>query len=211
MLSSNQAVTTPLQPLPSLRGHYAGFVTRTLAFLLDLLLVVVSLTATAFIIQLLLQFFGLDELARALFQPAETVRSSPTVALLRWLLVIITSNLTFIVYVIFLWLLVDKTIGQALLGLRVVRVDGRALTLGPAIRRVVGMYIAILPLFLGFLWVLLDDRRQGWHDKIADTVVVYDWEARLGRQLRQWLARQQASHGASTAAPPAEPPSISSP
>jgi uncharacterized RDD family membrane protein YckC len=126
------------------------------------------------------------------------------------LLVIIISNLTFIVYVIFLWLLVDKTIGQALLGLRVVRVDGRALTLGPAIRRVVGMYIAILPLFLGFLWVLIDDRRQGWHDKIADTVVVYDWEARLGRRLRQWLARQQASHGASTAAPPAEPPSISS-
>ncbi len=190
VLSSNQAVTTPLQPLPSLRGHYAGFVTRTLAFLLDLLLVVASLTTTMLITQLLLNFFGLTDLARAIFQPSEATQPSPTMALVRWLLVIVGSNLTFIVYVIFCWLLVDKTIGQALLGLRVVRVDGRALTLGPAVRRVIGMYLAILPLFLGFLWILIDDRRQGWHDKIADTVVVYDWEARLGRRLRQWLGRQ---------------------
>ena len=193
VLSSNQAVTTPLQPLPSLRGHYAGFVTRTIAFLIDLLLVVASLTTVMLITQLLLNFFGLSDLARALFQPAEATQPSPWVALFRWLLVIIGSNLTFIVYVIFFWLLMDKTIGQALLGLRVVRVDGRALTLGPAVRRVIGMYLAILPLFLGFLWILIDDRRQGWHDKIADTVVVYDWEARLGRQLRQWLARRAQS------------------
>ena len=176
--------------IPSLRGHYAGFVTRTLAFLLDLLLVVASLTTAMLITQLLLNFFGLSDLARALFEPADATQTSPWVALARWLLVIVGSNLAFVTYVIFSWLLVDKTIGQALLGLRVVRVDGSTLTIGPAIRRVLGMYIAILPLFLGFLWVLIDDRRQGWHDKIADTVVVYDWEARLGRRLREWLARQ---------------------
>lgn len=142
------------------------------------------------ITQLLLNFFGLSDLARALFEPADATQTSPWVALARWLLVIVGSNLAFVTYVIFFWLLVDKTIGQALLGLRVVRVDGRSLTFGPAIRRVLGMYLAILPLFLGFLWVLIDDRRQGWHDKIADTVVVYDWDARIGRWLREWLARQ---------------------
>lgn len=58
-------------------------------------------------------------------------------------------------------------------------------------RRVLGYYISFLALFLGFLWVLVDDRRQGWHDKIADTIVVYDWEARLGKRMREWLARRQ--------------------
>jgi uncharacterized RDD family membrane protein YckC len=176
--------------IPSLRGHYAGFVTRTVAFVLDVLLVVGVLTAVMLITQLLLSFFGLDELARAIFEPDAAAQTSPWMALLRWLLAILVSNLAFAIYVVFFWLLVDKTMGQALLGLRVVRVDGRSLKIGAAFRRVLGMYISILPLFLGFLWVLVDDRRQGWHDKIADTVVVYDWEARLGRQLRDWLARR---------------------
>ena len=36
-------------------------------------------------------------------------------------------------------------------------------------------YIASgLPLFLGFVWIAIDRRKQGWHDKIAGTVVVYD-------------------------------------
>jgi uncharacterized RDD family membrane protein YckC len=30
---------------------------------------------------------------------------------------------------------------------------------------------------LGFFWILIDDRRQGWHDKIAGTLVIYTWEA----------------------------------
>jgi uncharacterized RDD family membrane protein YckC len=36
----------------------------------------------------------------------------------------------------------------------------------------------MIPLFLGFFWILIDDRRQGWHDKIAGTCVVYTWHAR---------------------------------
>jgi uncharacterized RDD family membrane protein YckC len=32
--------------------------------------------------------------------------------------------------------------------------------------------------FLGFLWILIDNRRQGWHDKMAGTCVIYNWPAR---------------------------------
>ena len=46
----------------------------------------------------------------------------------------------------------------------------------PSIRQLVlrylGYYLATLPLLLGLLWVAFDPRKQGWHDKLADTVVV---------------------------------------
>ncbi len=70
------------------------------------------------------------------------------------------------------------------------RSNGEKLSFWRAVRRAVGYALAALPLFLGFFWILMDDRRQGWHDKLADTVVVYDWNARLGRRVREWLARR---------------------
>lgn len=183
-------------PLPSLRGFYAGFVTRSIAFAIDLILIAVTQITILFLVRLLLDFFGLDQLARAIFEPTETTNVSVFITIPRWVIAFIGSGFLFALYSISMWLLVDKTLGQALLGLRVLRTDGRPLTLGPAIRRVLGYYISFLALFLGFLWVLVDDRRQGWHDKIADTIVVYDWEARLGKRMREWLARRQAEREA---------------
>lgn len=197
-----------VNPSSSLRGHYAGFITRAIAFVLDLLLIVATQVTVLLITRLLLNFFGLDDLAAAIFEPTESTRNSWLITSLRWGFAIFGSSILFTIYVISLWLLVDKTLGQALLGLRVVRTDGRSLTFIPALRRVVGYYISFFALLLGFLWVLIDDRRQGWHDKIADTVVVYDWDARLGRRLRDWLNRQQEAHRTETIVlnTPPEPP-----
>ncbi len=38
--------------------------------------------------------------------------------------------------------------------------------------RYLGYYVSIIPLFLGIIWVAFDKRKQGWHDKLAGTVVV---------------------------------------
>jgi len=38
--------------------------------------------------------------------------------------------------------------------------------------RYIGYYIATIPLGLGIFWVAFDKRKQGWHDKMANTVVV---------------------------------------
>jgi uncharacterized RDD family membrane protein YckC len=65
-----------------------------------------------------------------------------------------------------------------LLGLRVVTIEGRRLTVWRAILRFLGYMLAALPFFLGFAWILVDNRRQGWHDKIAGTYVAYIWAAR---------------------------------
>ena len=38
--------------------------------------------------------------------------------------------------------------------------------------RYLGYYVSLLPLGLGFLWILWDPRKQGWHDKLAHTIVI---------------------------------------
>jgi uncharacterized RDD family membrane protein YckC len=38
--------------------------------------------------------------------------------------------------------------------------------------RYLGYYVSMIPLFAGFLWAAFDPRKQGWHDKMANTVVI---------------------------------------
>lgn len=38
--------------------------------------------------------------------------------------------------------------------------------------RYIAYYVSAIPLLLGFIWVGIDKRKQGWHDKIAGTVVI---------------------------------------
>lgn len=64
------------------------------------------------------------------------------------------------------------TLGGAVLGLRIVRVDGRPLDWQTAAVRVLGSLVSLLPLGLGFIWVAWDDQYQSWHDRIAGTTIV---------------------------------------
>jgi uncharacterized RDD family membrane protein YckC len=59
------------------------------------------------------------------------------------------------------------------------------------LRRYVGYYLSALALYAGYWWVLIDNRRQGWHDKLAGTIVVYAWDARLGNLLADRLQGPQ--------------------
>lgn len=45
-------------------------------------------------------------------------------------------------------------------------------TLAQLVARYVGYYVSSIPLFAGILWVAFDARKQGWHDKMANTVVI---------------------------------------
>lgn len=79
-----------------------------------------------------------------------------------------------VVYFVYFWSGAGggRTPGMRVFGLKVVRTDGPALTVTQAIIRMVGMFVASLPLGLGLLWVAFDKDKQGWHDKIASTFVV---------------------------------------
>lgn len=65
-----------------------------------------------------------------------------------------------------------QTPGKRLLGLKVIRVEGTPVTPGIAFLRWVGYLVSKVPLLLGFIWAVFDDRKQGWHDKIAGTCVI---------------------------------------
>ena len=84
----------------------------------------------------------------------------------------IVSFVVNVAYLVYFWSTTGQTIGHKVMGLRVVRTDGSSLDMSRAVIRYVGMVVSAIPLGLGFLWVALDDRKQGWHDKIADTCVI---------------------------------------
>jgi uncharacterized RDD family membrane protein YckC len=72
-----------------------------------------------------------------------------------------------------LWSRAGGTLGQLLLGIQVRReVDGERISFGRGCLRYFGYIVSIWVLYIGFIWVAFDARKQGWHDKIAGTVVI---------------------------------------
>jgi uncharacterized RDD family membrane protein YckC len=76
------------------------------------------------------------------------------------------------VYGAVMWKLKATTIGGIVLGLKVVRLDDRPIDWGTAIVRALSCFLSLVVVGLGFLWVVFDNDKQSWHDKIAGTTVV---------------------------------------
>ena len=75
--------------------------------------------------------------------------------------------------VIILWIYKSATPGKMLTGLIIVDAKtGEKPSTGQFIVRYLGYYVSIIPLSLGIIWVGIDKRKQGWHDKLAGTVVI---------------------------------------
>ena len=64
------------------------------------------------------------------------------------------------------------TFGKRMVGIKVTDENGNRLTLGQSITRNLTKIISYLAIALGFIWVLFDKKRRGWHDMIAKTFVV---------------------------------------
>jgi len=78
-----------------------------------------------------------------------------------------------LVYFSVLWSSFGGTLGQRMLGLRVVdAATGRNIGIGRAIGRYIGYLISAAVLLIGLIWAAFDPRKQGWHDKMASTFVV---------------------------------------
>jgi len=77
--------------------------------------------------------------------------------------------------VIVFWRYCGATPGKLAVGVRIVdaRTGGRP-PLGRLVLRMLAYLLSALPLYLGFLWIAADRRRQGWHDKIAGTLVIHE-------------------------------------
>ncbi len=136
----------------------AGVLTRVLAFGLDLLIVNLAFSGLAAIVALIASFFtgndnGLSGVALALGTIAWLTLGS--------------------VYLVVFWSLAGQTPGMRFFGIRL-GVAGRGLPLRASLKRLAGLVLATIPLCLGFLGVLFDERRRGWQDRLAGVDVVYE-------------------------------------
>jgi len=77
-----------------------------------------------------------------------------------------------LVYFVGMWTWRGTTIGGIVLGLKVVRADSQPLTLTTAIVRALAGTFSIVVFFLGMFWIAVDSEKQGWHDRIAGTLVL---------------------------------------
>jgi uncharacterized RDD family membrane protein YckC len=86
------------------------------------------------------------------------------------------------------WAASGRTFGMAVLGVRVVRADGRALEPRQGVVRALVFPLSFLFCGLGFLGIIVQREHRALHDLIAGTAVIYAWDARAAR-LR-FLARE---------------------
>lgn len=80
--------------------------------------------------------------------------------------------------VIIFWIYKSATPGKMATKLTIVdaKTGGKPST-GQLIGRYLGYYVSIIPLCMGIIWVGIDKRKQGWHDKLAGTVVIRSHKA----------------------------------
>ncbi len=134
--------------------EYVGFWVRVVASLIDSVLLVMIVTP------LLVVIYGRGYLEMAV----GVVPGTPNL-LLSWVLPAVA--------VIAFWVARQATPGKMLFGARIVDArTGRAPSAGQCIGRYLAYFVSSLPFCLGFLWVAIDRRKQGWHDKLAGTLVV---------------------------------------
>jgi len=68
-----------------------------------------------------------------------------------------------------------QTPGMKVMKIKLCGTDGTyPIGYGKGFLRWIGMLISALVIYIGFLWILIDKDKQGWHDKIADTYVVLE-------------------------------------
>ncbi len=95
---------------------------------------------------------------------------------LQWLIfamLLIVATLIALLYFPFFWARGGQTLGMKPFGLWVVRDrDGGRIGWGTAFLRLIGLYVASLVFYLGFIWIFIDKRRRGWQDLIAGTIVI---------------------------------------
>jgi uncharacterized RDD family membrane protein YckC len=140
----------------------AGAATRGLAFGLDLLIVNLGFSGLAAVAALIASAFtgNGDGVSNVALAAGTTL----------WFAI---GSL----YLVGFWSLAGQTPGMRFVGIRL-DVESRGLRFGRSIRRLIGMALATIPFFLGFLGILFDERRRAWDDRLSGVDVVYEGNER---------------------------------
>ena len=133
--------------------EYVGFWARVGATIIDSILILII------ILPILTAFYGVA------YWESENVIEGPMDFLLTYVFPTVA--------VIAFWLLKQATPGKIAISAKIVDAKtGGEPSMGQYIIRYIAYFLSTIPLCLGFIWVAFDPKKQGWHDKIARTVVV---------------------------------------
>ena len=154
------APKVPVGPAPGLA--YGGFWIRTLAYLIDFIVLVAITLGVSYATGTEFLEVTTQEFQSGHFQSVRVFASPTPIA---WL---VTFG-----YFVGQWVLLGRTLGMVPFRLRILRsTDGSRLGPGRAILRFIGLILSFVVFFVGVIWVAADSRKQGWHDKLAGPVVV---------------------------------------
>ncbi len=133
--------------------EYAGFWVRTAAAIIDTILMLIIIAPALTLI------YGPG------YWTSETSVNGVWDILFNYLLPAIA--------IILFWIYKSATPGKMALKLKIVNSKtGHQASTGQLIGRYLGYYLSAIPLLLGIIWVGIDKRKQGWHDKLAGTAVI---------------------------------------
>jgi uncharacterized RDD family membrane protein YckC len=141
---------------------YAGIVSRTVALAIDAGTLTIGFAVASGVLGLILSLFVAVEVS----SPGAVLGAAGL-----WSVVVVA-------YFVLFWTLAGATPGMRLMALAVRNRAGDPPRLGHALLRLVGMILAAIPFFAGYLLILVDERRRGLHDMLAGTMVVYVPESR---------------------------------
>jgi uncharacterized RDD family membrane protein YckC len=143
-------------PPPAAALRYVGLVTRAIAFAIDAAIINVVALIVGVGVGLALSILTINDSLKVVLVACGGV------AFVLWS----------IAYFVVFWSTTGQTPGNRLMQIRVCEDDGGRVRPRRALVRFVGLVIAAIPLFAGFLPILVDNRRRGLHDMLARTVVV---------------------------------------
>ena len=167
-------------PDKQVSGHYAGPVSRLLAFAFDILTILGLFAIATSVVSYLARLLAGYQLERK-----GTYGLWWTVALL-------------VLGFVYFWLgpsISGRTAGMAVFGLRVVSNDGSPLKQSQSFVRVLVLPFSIALLGIGLVMAVVGRQREALHDHAAGTCVVYDWgdrPAEITTPLTRWLDRRGA-------------------
>ena len=157
----------------ALAPKFAGFWIRTVAYTIDGFLILVLMAILA----------GVGIFGYSSGSATDTISSfSYSFSESNFGFLNLAMFVLYLVYFTFFLGTRGQTPGKMICGLKVIRLDGSPVGFGRAAIRTLGYFLNQFTLYIGFLWVAIDPRKQGLHDKIAGT-----YEIRVGlAEIKDW-------------------------
>ena len=159
-------------PVPAFAAGktYGGFWIRVVARIVDSIIIGIPLTVIFIVFAVLVGGIA----STATNTTDQNTQAAVGLGLVGvWLLIATLATIGTVLYFVYFWGTSGSTLGMRIFKLRIVDADtGAPIGMARAIVRYLMSIVNSLACYIGWIWVAFDARKQGWHDKVANSVVI---------------------------------------